>query len=301
MTNLARTLAILGVLTLLTPTAAWVAAEEKTADLPCADCHDTVAAAFAANPHAKALGRGTPLGAVCASCHSGGQAHIDASGDKTKITVPRGAGAAGACLTCHGGKIQSDIAPKGFHALANVNCDSCHSVHNADMTAPSLLQKGGSALCVTCHPDVKASFRKPYGHRMNESAGGTGKAGMDCVSCHNPHGRTVAGSLVRSASGEVACLTCHTDKRGPFVYTHVAGQVGSCISCHAPHGSANPKRLNRTEVAQLCLECHTGLQGTGTLGSQPPSRHDLRTPRYRNCTTCHVAVHGSNASATLLR
>ena len=58
--------------------------------------------------------------------------------------------------------------------------------------------------------------------------------------------------------------------------------------------------LTRSTVAQLCLECHSNITGT-TLGSQPPSLHDLRSPRYQNCTTCHTAVHGSNVSPRLLR
>ena len=58
--------------------------------------------------------------------------------------------------------------------------------------------------------------------------------------------------------------------------------------------------LTRPTVSQLCLECHSPISG-GTLGSQPPSFHDLLSPRYRNCTTCHVAIHGSNSSPELLK
>ena len=58
--------------------------------------------------------------------------------------------------------------------------------------------------------------------------------------------------------------------------------------------------LKRATVAQLCIECHSPLT-TGTLGSQPPSFHNLRLPRYQNCTTCHVAVHGSNRDPQLLK
>jgi predicted CXXCH cytochrome family protein len=72
------------------------------------------------------------------------------------------------------------------------------------------------------------------------------------------------------------------------------------MSCHEPHGSTNPMALTRPRVDQLCLECHSLIEG-GTFGSQPPSFHDLRSPRYRNCTTCHVAVHGSNTSPMLLK
>lgn len=72
------------------------------------------------------------------------------------------------------------------------------------------------------------------------------------------------------------------------------------MSCHLPHGSVNPKQLTRANVYQLCLECHSPIAG-GTLGSQPPSFHNLTSARYQNCTTCHVAIHGSNRDPQLLK
>jgi DmsE family decaheme c-type cytochrome len=120
------------------------------------------------------------------------------------------------------------------------------------------------------------------------------------VSCHNPHGGQGEQSLKVDRSGEVVCVSCHAEKRGPFVFPHVTDVSGTCLSCHEPHGSTNPMALKRARVDQLCLECHSVFDGS-TLGSQPPSFHDLRSPRYQNCTTCHVTVHGSNTSPLLLK
>ena len=89
--------------------------------------------------------------------------------------------------------------------------------------------------------------------------------------------------------------------RGPFVFDHVTGSGGNCLSCHQPHGSNNPNMLLWARVEQLCLSCHSQTGGPKTFGSQPPSFHDLTQARYRNCTTCHVAVHGSNLSPQLLK
>jgi len=296
MRSLARTVATLGILALLVP--AVIAAQTSQEALPCADCHDTVAAEFQANPHAAALGRDAVAGAVCASCHAGGKEHAESGGDASLIKKPVGAGGAGTCLACHDGRSHDRIEPKGVHAVAGVTCDSCHVIHGA-RPAVSLLKQDGSELCVSCHPGQRGSFSKPYAHRMHPSVGGTSNAGMQCYSCHNPHGRG-DGNLKQTAAGEPACLSCHTDKRGPFVFSHGALTVGACQTCHEPHGSANPMMLTRSRVAQLCLECHSTLTAT-TLGSQPPSLHDMRSPRYQNCTTCHTAVHGSNVSPRLLR
>lgn len=260
---------------------------ESTASLePCATCHDALAPAFAQNAHArKAL-----TVEACASCHGSGAKHAD-SGEKADISVPKGDAGAKLCLGCHGGDRAFHAARNGPHAKGSVTCTSCHSIHAGKATP--LLKLSSASLCASCHPAEKAQFQKPFAHRLEVG-------GLECVSCHNPHGGRDQKSLRQTASGEVACFECHQDKRGPFVYPHTNEVVDACQSCHEPHGSNNKRMLTRASVDQLCLECHTGFPA-GTLGSQPPSLHDIRSPRYRNCTTCHVAVHGSNSSPLLYK
>lgn len=257
----------------------------------CTDCHEVLVTSFASNPHAPSGGD-----TACLTCHEGALAHADAGGDAALVAVPKGSVGAMRCASCHAGGVE-EIDPKGVHARAGVGCDSCHAIHGA--VAAPLLRFTGSTGCVSCHPTTTSDFAKPYTHPMHGSVDGAGSAGMQCSACHNPHGGPTR-MLRRERGGETVCVSCHTDKRGPFVYTHVSPVVGTCLSCHEPHGSNNPMLLTRARVAQLCLECHTGTPA-GLLGSQPPSVHDLRSPRYQNCTTCHVAVHGSNASPLLVR
>jgi DmsE family decaheme c-type cytochrome len=111
--------------------------------------------------------------------------------------------------------------------------------------------------------------------------------------------------MVDQALGnEEACLKCHTDKRGPFMFEHAAVRIEGCESCHSPHGSTNARLLRRPVVFTLCLECHNGGGNFGRQGDgialQTPS-HNMADPRFRNCTTCHVRIHGSNADARFLR
>lgn len=268
---------------------------EAAATPSCGDCHDQ-AKAFAANPH----GRGKAVkdvipNAVCENCHGDGTAHIEGGGDKEKIFKPAGRSGADGCLACH--ELGSDRISRhaGMHAnSAAVNCLTCHSMHASAPRELHLLAKNQLALCSTCHATQVSSFRnKPYAHRI-------GRGGMDCSSCHEPHGRPAAESLRTTSAGEMPCLNCHAGKRGPFVFQHGAVAVGDCLTCHEAHGSSNPKRLKRANVAQLCIECHSPIGGD-TLGSQPPSFHNLSNPRYLNCTTCHVAIHGSNRSPLLLK
>lgn len=260
----------------------------------CANCHDQ-AKTFGANPHIRA--KVLSGEALCAACHGDGMAHAEAGGDKTKIVLPAGRAGSQICLTCHDRTGINRSFGNAVHAQGEaVNCLSCHSVHSPAPKAAHLLKAPPTELCSSCHTSEAASFRsKPYAHRL-------GRGGMECTSCHDPHSIADRSALKRATPSELPCLKCHAEKRGPFVFEHVPADTASCISCHENHGSSNPKRLIRSTVQQLCLECHSPAIGGGsTLGSQPPAFHNILTARYRNCTTCHVAIHGSNRSPQLLK
>jgi len=312
-----KTTMIGGVLLLLIALGVPALGEEPTPVPSCGDCHDEQAKAFLTNPHGVGVGQapspvtpeagqsnaeqgaeqaGAPVipNAVCERCHGDGKAHIEGGGDKALIYKPAGvAGADKTCMSCHDLNNDRISRHAGFHAnRAAVNCLTCHSIHTAK--ANPLLTKPQLALCETCHATQVASFRnKPYAHRL-------GRGGMECSSCHEPHGRPGRESLRKTTTGELPCVNCHTEKRGPFVFQHGSFAIADCMTCHEPHGASNPKRLLRSRVAQLCLECHSTIS-SATLGSQPPSFHNLSLPRYQNCTTCHVAVHGSNRDPALMK
>ena len=268
-------------------------AEEATAG--CGDCHE-MAASFALNPHAKgAVTNGVVDNAVCETCHEGAAAHIEGGGDPEKITKPTGRAGADGCLTCHDNATSKRSHRSGAHANSTaVNCFSCHSIHSAPPQTEKLLVKTEPALCAGCHSTQVATLRsKPFGHRM--------QGGMQCSTCHETHGRTGRDSVRVTAAGEAVCVSCHAEKHGPFVFEHGAMSMGDCMSCHESHGSSNPRQLKRASVSQLCLECHSTGLALASAGSQPPSFHNMNTARFQNCTTCHVAVHGSNRSAQLLK
>jgi DmsE family decaheme c-type cytochrome len=286
-----------------TPAATATAAEEAATPTPsCSDCHDQ-AKHFITNPHARgAVTDGVVSNDACAACHGDGTEHMESGGDKTKIAVPRGkAGSDETCMLCH--DVTTDrMTRRGMHANSNqVNCLTCHSIHASDPRSPHLVAKPQLALCGSCHTQAASIRNKPYAHRLD-------RGGMTCSTCHEPHGRrstaerslALTGHLRTTRSGEAPCVSCHTEKRGPFVFSHGGTEVGECTTCHETHGSSNPNQLRRGTVKQVCIECHSPIS-TATLGSQPPSFHNLSLPRYQNCTTCHVAVHGSNRDPQLLK
>lgn len=277
-------------------------AQEKKPPAPavaeslCVNCHDQ-AKTFASNVHGR-LQPCCPKQAIditCSNCHGDGTKHAEAGGDKSLIRTLSGRAGSETCLACHDRNDDKKHFRTGVHAPSDaVNCLSCHSIHSSYSKAPALLARRQTDLCASCHSVQAASFRnQAYSHRV-------GRGGIECASCHDPHGKPGKEGLKRTRDDQLPCLSCHTDKKGPFVFSHVGSTAGDCLSCHQPHGSNYAHMLKRDSADQLCLECHSALNA-GTLGSQPPSIHDTRLPRWRNCTTCHVAIHGSNRSPQLLK
>lgn len=275
----------------------------------CKTCHPDVWASFYKNPHYKSIASGTarPELTGCEGCHGPGKAHVEARGGKATIIAfselpPKGV--LDNCLNCHSKDINRAEIRRSEHTQNDIVCSNCHSIHRPFSTK-SLLAKRQADLCYNCHGPVRAQFNMPSKHRVNEGV-------MTCTDCHNPHG-TPAPAWRMSARprmaehglvNEQSCLKCHTDKRGPFLFEHAAVRVDGCESCHFPHGSTNARLLKRPVLFTICLECHNGASGFGRTGDGIPTQspsHNMADPRYRNCTTCHVRIHGSNADPQFLR
>lgn len=276
----------------------------------CRTCHPDVWQSFFRNPHYKSIASDDqpPDKTGCEGCHGPAQRHIEAQGGKTTIphafslmntrqTLDR-------CLSCHAKNFTRSDIRRSSHSQSEVGCTGCHSVHKSP-TPKFLLAKQQTNLCYQCHTNVRSQFSMPSRHKVNEGF-------MNCTDCHNPHGTPATTwrmglrpRMVSQALGnEEACLKCHSDKRGPFAFEHPAVRVDGCETCHFPHGSPNPKLFRRAATFTVCLECHNGAGQFGRqadgVTQQSPS-HDMRSPRYQNCTTCHFRIHGSNADRLFLR
>ncbi len=275
----------------------------------CRTCHPDVWSKFYKNPHFKSIasGKEAPENTGCESCHGPGKAHVEAHGGKATIIAfselqPKQI--LDKCLRCHGETLSRSNIRRSSHTANDVVCTSCHSIHKSP--APKFLLASKQVdLCYNCHPSVRAQFSMPFKHRVNEGF-------MNCTDCHNPHGApqptwrmaSRPRMVDQSLANESPCLKCHSEKRGPFVFEHAPVRVEGCETCHYPHGSANSRLLRRPVVFTMCLECHNGADKFGrerdgifTLSSA----HNMADPRFQNCTTCHVRIHGSNSSALFLR
>lgn len=275
----------------------------------CKTCHPDIWRTFYKNPHFRSVAssKEPPEDTGCEGCHGPGAAHVEAHGSKAAIVAfskiePRKV--LDTCLRCHGETLTRANIQRSLHTQNDIVCTNCHSIHSSP-TPKFLLAVVQSELCYGCHADVRSQFSMPFKHRVNEGF-------MTCTDCHNPHGAfpptwgmASRPPMVKQVlANEEPCLKCHAEKRGPFVYEHSPIRVDGCEICHYPHGSANSRLLRRPVVFTMCLECHNGAPGFGRTGQGVPvpfQFHDLRSPRFQNCTNCHSHIHGSNTSAFFLK
>ncbi len=263
----------------------------------CKDCHAGQFNSYFKTAHARVeqLSNLPPDKHGCEACHGPGKAHVEAGGDKALIKTFSNISSkdiSETCLSCHSSKEEHNNYRRGEHGRNDVGCTDCHAPHSTDVSPLKLLAKTEPQLCLDCHSEMKAQFSQPFHHKVIEGA-------IKCSDCHNPHGGFETKQARLSTGTDAACVKCHSDKQGPFVFEHAPLKVEGCTACHTPHGATNPKLLKRNNVSQLCLECHSDI---GSIGApNTPSFHNLATARFQSCTTCHAKIHGSQTHQFFFR
>jgi DmsE family decaheme c-type cytochrome len=264
-------------------------------DDTCLTCHDTQKAVWT-TPHGRKADARTPAAQQgCESCHGPGQAHVDddAKGHIRRFAKLDPREANDVCLTCHTRGNQA-LWSGSAHDGRRLACVSCHSVHDPKTPVAQLKLTSQIETCGTCH---KAQVLKM--NRLSHMPVREGK--MECSSCHNPHGSTNVRLLRVGNWINETCVSCHAEKRGPFLYEHSAGRE-SCVSCHDPHGSSN-ERMLVAKLPMLCQRCHIGTRHPSTIydGNALASRSNRLIGRA--CVNCHANIHGSNhpSGGTFLR
>ncbi len=222
------------------------------------------------------------------------------------------------CLQCHD-ELQPILARRHPHAPARSSCVACHNAHDARQ--PKLLHDEASALCLSCHADVKAAAD---GAKVKHAALAQGKG---CLNCHNPHGSDVEKLLTQLPFD--LCVSCHSadgvkDASGRSLTNfrkwldenkqwHAPVAAKDCSACHQPHGSAHFRLLVADYPPEfyapydprnyeLCFTCHTGdvaknAETTTLTGFRDGARnlhfvHVNKVDRGRTCRACHE-VHAS--------
>lgn len=219
----------------------------------CASCHKDLVAQYDLSVHSRLTTfelHGRPQG--CDACHGSGDKHATSTNAKDIVSFKEAsvADVERQCLGCH-----ADSAglhwKRSDHALHGVTCTQCHTIHRSRPQGPadrSLLKERPlpAALDKTA-PSSRASLSKP------ES--------VLCLECH----KTVGSKMLLSSR--------HPVREGKM----------NCSSCHAVHGSEIEDLKTVERKNDLCLSCHTTMQGPFAFDHAPVSE---------DCGTCHVP-HGS--------
>lgn len=266
-------------------------------DAKCTSCHDEADSpellSIGKRRHGVQADKRTP---TCTSCHGESEKHTAHKGsdkppkpDRTfgKHTTTPADERSDTCLTCHKGGNRMNWAGSQ-HANNDVACASCHKIHSKKDEVRDKLHQ--TEVCFSCHKEQRVESFKTSHHPIRE-----GK--VVCSGCHNPHGSTGPKLLVKNTLNET-CYTCHTEKRGPFLWEHPPAS-DNCANCHLPHGSNNPALLKNRQP-WLCEQCHDYTQHPGnvysgrglplTQGGTNPAPQQL----LRGCANCHTQVHGTN-------
>ncbi len=234
----------------------------------------------------------------CESCHGPGGGHVAAGGGKETIPVRFTKDSKNtveeknnACLSCHvkGNRMFWEGSP---HETRNIACVDCHVGHemqvrkvssdarfNSPLTGVHTLKKAEPELCLDCHQMRRAQLQRSSHMPYRE-----GK--VTCSSCHNPHGTPNPKQLIQATVTE-NCVSCHTERRGPFLWDHPP-VAENCATCHEPHGTNNPQLL-KVRMPRVCDSCHL----TSRHPTSPTLLNSVRDFN-RGCTNCHVKIHGSN-------
>ena len=260
----------------------------------CMGCHEDRYKTYMLSTHSKKGIPGSPANqADCESCHGPGAAHVEKSGERgvgififsKKIADAKSKSAK--CLSCHGEGRDHAFWDMSGHKVADVSCDSCHTIHSGTRKN---LKAEQPDLCNICHRSIRMQQNKISHHPIRE-----GK--LKCTNCHDPHGG-FGPKMVKADSLNELCYQCHADKRGPYMWQHPPVEE-NCLTCHTPHGSNHAKLLQR-KAPQLCQSCHDWTRHPGTIytrfetfrGAATGSKNRMFA---RACLNCHSAIHGSNA------
>ena len=243
---------------------------------------------MAATVHGKASHPRSPAAAQgCESCHGPGSRHLEDPSSDTgirKFSKMAARDASAACLSCHT-QSSHTLWQGSTHDARNLSCTTCHSVHDPKSPRGQLKTATEMETCASCHRTQVMKVNRVSHMPLPE-----GK--MSCSSCHNPHGATNVRLLKAGNWINESCISCHTEKRGPFLFEHAAGRE-SCVSCHDPHGSSNDRMLV-ARTPMLCQRCHIGTRHPSTIYDNAAVQARSNRIIGRACINCHQQIHGSN-------
>ena len=197
---------------------------------------------------------------TCEACHVGGV---------FKGTPKR-------CTGCH-----NDMIARGKtanHIPTSADCDSCHGVTASFALSAKMDHTTVTSSCDACHNGTVATGKPVVGHVATK---------LDCNSCHTTI--TFAGGRFAHTPEQVGtktCVDCHygtkaggATGKGP---THIINSTNVCSACHQPNTRWRVKRVDHSQIYDVCSACHNGTISTG--------KGINHIPTTQECSYCHTVT-----------
>jgi len=142
-----------------------------------------------------------------------------------------------------------------------LQCTSCHTVHDNQFGKFLATSPFNGELCLTCH--IKNGWSASSHSNSSASWEGESVSSLACQSCHVPHAAGGRERLLRSGVEEDVCLTCHdglvaaqdierelrkfsrhavgdtTGTHDPTETAVVNTRHVECVDCHNPHAASS--------------------------------------------------------------
>jgi formate dehydrogenase gamma subunit len=243
----------------------------------------------------------------CVSCHSGFNA--EDIPHKDPITQVN-------CVSCH----QSALTKHQFHPQilksggkgtgADVNCQSCHGIHDVLKVERSKWRKTNIPVsCGQCHTEVSEKYQLSnhfIAFKDSEASA------PDCIYCHKTNITESSGKSKTElkTAQEKLCLSCHLDdpeirkrtaQSAGFIQAYDNsvhgkslhngnGDAAACVDCHKAHdvikAVETSSSVNRMNISTTCGTCHADIakEFNESIHGQAVIRGNTDSP---TCTYCH--------------
>ncbi len=279
---------------------------DDSGNIKCATCHNQHNSDAGA-PYLRVSNAGD---AMCKECHA----------PRNEGPGARGTHAVGFAYPAGQGEFPDAAAIDPLALISgNVECQTCHAVHNATSGGVNggegdgmlLRTANGDALCQTCHTE----------HGRHEVRGPWQPGCQDCHDVHDPASENLAlvsrlifGTAVTFEDDDVSgdgladfihgnhdparydgvCEVCHENtahhrNSADGDHDHYAGQ--NCTDCH-PHSAGF------LPTGGSCTDCHgqppDGDAFPNTAGAHAVHMSDPGGPGISNCFVCHAALSAGN-------
>jgi predicted CXXCH cytochrome family protein len=165
-----------------------------------------------------------------------------------------------------------------------VQCTSCHNVHDDTYGNFLVTTNRASNLCISCHAKAGWSSSK----HSTSNATWTGSAPNDpdpwpksdyttvqdngCGNCHFTHSAPSGALLLKNAREEDLCYPCHNGKvaQADINVVMEKAYAHSVADFSGKHDPTENYDTQQVPVHVECADCHNGHQITDTQGVSPP-------------------------------